>query len=91
MADFESRWAIMLALASRLQALDSAEIVISVRSGAVSETVGWELLERASHEAFFRGIHLRLQFGPPRTLSSAVPQVADLPSRAAVTTDCLSA
>lgn len=89
--DFEPRWAIMLALASRLQALDSAEIVISVRAGCPSEAVGWELLERASHEAFFRGIQLRLQFGPARALSPAVDEVARLRSRAEVSSDSLSA
>lgn len=73
--DFETRWNNLLALASRLQAAVDPELIISVRSGSMSEQVGWELLERASHDAFFRGIQLRLQFAAPR-LTPAAPEVA---------------
>jgi hypothetical protein len=70
-ADFNARWNNLLALASRLQAADDPQLIISVRSGSGSEAVGWELLERASHEAFFRGIRLRLQFLPSQAVPAA--------------------
>lgn len=55
-----ARFSTLLALASRLHGADEPELTISVRSGSASEQVGWELLERASQDASFRGIQLRL-------------------------------
>lgn len=71
-ADFDTRWSNLLALGSRLQGADEPELIISVRSGSPSEEVGWALLDRASNEAFFRRIRLRLQFVTPE-LAPAAP------------------
>lgn len=83
--NFEARWSILLALASRLQAAQKPELIISVRSGSASELVAWYLVERASHFSFFRGIHLRIQFVPSRdTEAEAEAEAAPAPPSSGV-------
>lgn len=89
--EFEPRWRNLLALASRIQSADSAELVISVRAGSPSESVGWRLLESASYEPFFRGIHLRLQFDAPRAAANSNQLASHVPQRAVMAANAMSA